>query len=102
MCLTDILSLQRIVSHTHIHTHTELLEMKVNITGFLWHASLQVSSVTLDGLLYTQQHGGLPLVQTRDGVKLLHLRKINAANQTQQNVLSIKNTSSHELHEFHY
>lgn len=36
--------------------------------------SLQVALIALDALLNAQQHGGVPLVQARDGVKLLHLR----------------------------
>ncbi len=42
-------------------------------TVFFWDTSLEVAAVTLDGLLDTQQHGGLPLVETGDRIKLLHL-----------------------------
>ena len=41
-------------------------------------ASLEVSvplPVPLDGFLDAQQHGGEPLVQAGDGIKLLHLGK---------------------------
>lgn len=41
-------------------------------------ASLEVSvplPIPLDGFLDAQQHGGEPLVQAGDGVKLLHLVK---------------------------
>lgn len=37
--------------------------------------SLQVPLIPLDGLLDAQQHGSLPLVQTRDGIKLFNLRE---------------------------
>lgn len=41
-------------------------------------ASLEVSvplPIPLDRFLDAQQHGGEPLVQARDGIKLLHLGK---------------------------
>lgn len=39
--------------------------------------SFEVSLVTLDGLFDAQQQRGVPLVQTRDGVKLLDLNHKN-------------------------
>ena len=45
--------------------------------------SLQVALIALDALLNAQQQGGVPLVQTRDGVKLLHLTEDAERTDTQ-------------------